>query len=82
MEPLRGELGKIRNETNAIKEKGVGLCSSVKELDNWVRSFLYFTLQRSLLEIVFFIIHRIDFDFACFTNMYSGGLDCCENFTL
>lgn len=55
MEPLRGELGKIRNETNAIKEKGVGLCSSVKELDNWVRSFLYFTLQRSLFLKLYFL---------------------------
>jgi hypothetical protein len=49
MEPLRDELGKIRSETNAIKEKGVGLCSSIKELDNLVRFiFLYITLQRPI----------------------------------
>lgn len=45
MEPLRDELGKIRSETNAIKEKGVGLCSSVKELDNLVCSFFFFIIH-------------------------------------
>lgn len=41
MEPLRDELGKIRNETNAIREKGAGLCSSVKELDSLLKSLEY-----------------------------------------
>ncbi|KAJ4797876.1 proton pump-interactor [Rhynchospora pubera] len=41
MEPLRDELGKIRNETNAIKEKGIGLCTSVKELDDRLKSLEY-----------------------------------------
>jgi hypothetical protein len=46
MEPLRDELGKIRSETNAIKEKGVGLCSSIKDLDNLVHPiFLYITFK-------------------------------------
>lgn len=36
MEPLQNALGKLRNENNAVREKGMGLCSSEEELNNRV----------------------------------------------
>ena len=33
MEPLRNSLGKFRDENNAMRAQGAGLCSSIEELD-------------------------------------------------
>lgn len=37
MEPLQDALGKLRSANIAVREKGVGLCSSEEELNDLVR---------------------------------------------
>ncbi|KAF8413867.1 hypothetical protein HHK36_001861 [Tetracentron sinense] len=41
MEPLQQALGKLRNANNASRERGVGLCSSVEELNDLIQSLHY-----------------------------------------
>jgi archaellum component FlaC len=36
MEPLRNSLGKFREENNAMRAQGAGLCSSIEELEQTV----------------------------------------------
>ncbi|KAG8047211.1 hypothetical protein GUJ93_ZPchr0008g12647 [Zizania palustris] len=38
MEPLQKSLGKFRNENNAMRAQGAGLCSSIEELDQLIKS--------------------------------------------
>ncbi|KAF8743878.1 hypothetical protein HU200_013521 [Digitaria exilis] len=37
MEPLRNSLGKFREENNALRAQGAGLCSSIEELDQTIK---------------------------------------------
>nr|CAD1833997.1 unnamed protein product [Ananas comosus var. bracteatus] len=41
MEPLQTALGKLRNANNAVREKGIGLCSSEEELNDLIKSIHY-----------------------------------------
>jgi len=36
MEPLRNSLGRFREENNAMRAQGAGLCSSIEELEQTV----------------------------------------------
>ncbi len=36
IEPLRNRLGKFRDENNAIRAQGAGICSSIEELEKSV----------------------------------------------
>ncbi|KAG8087210.1 hypothetical protein GUJ93_ZPchr0010g10067 [Zizania palustris] len=38
MEPLQKSLGKFRSENNAMRAQGAGLCSSIEELDQLIKS--------------------------------------------
>ncbi|KAL5219966.1 hypothetical protein ABZP36_024679 [Zizania latifolia] len=38
MEPLQKSLGKFRSENNAMRAQGTGLCSSIEELDQLIKS--------------------------------------------
>uniref|UniRef100_A0A0D9X7J3 Proton pump-interactor 1 n=1 Tax=Leersia perrieri TaxID=77586 RepID=A0A0D9X7J3_9ORYZ len=38
IEPLQKSLGKFRNENNAMRAQGAGLCSSIEELDQLIKS--------------------------------------------
>ncbi|XP_020108858.1 proton pump-interactor 1-like [Ananas comosus] len=48
MEPLQNALGKLRNENNAVREKGMGLCSSEEELNNRIKSIHYHISHESI----------------------------------
>uniref|UniRef100_A0A0E0M050 Proton pump-interactor 1 n=2 Tax=Oryza punctata TaxID=4537 RepID=A0A0E0M050_ORYPU len=37
IEPLRNRLGKFRDENNAIRAQGAGICSSIEELDQTIK---------------------------------------------
>lgn len=44
LEPLHAALGKLRNASNATREKGVGLCSSEEELNDLVSFYCWIVL--------------------------------------
>lgn len=39
IEPLRNRLGKFRDENNAIRAQGAGICSSIEELEKSVQQY-------------------------------------------
>ncbi|XP_074584990.1 proton pump-interactor 1-like [Curcuma longa] len=51
MEPLQDALGKLRSANIAVKEKGMGLCSSEEELNNLIYSLNY-QMQHESLTLV------------------------------
>ncbi|CAL9055921.1 proton pump-interactor 1 [Musa acuminata AAA Group] len=51
MEPLQDALGKLRSANIAVREKGVGLCSSEEELNDLIYS-LHYRMQHETLTLV------------------------------
>ncbi|WOL00750.1 proton pump-interactor 1 [Canna indica] len=51
MEPLQDALGKLRSANNAVREKGMGLCSSEEELNDLIYSLNY-RMQHESLTLV------------------------------
>jgi uncharacterized coiled-coil DUF342 family protein len=48
MEPLTQALGKLRNKNGSGPDRGVGICSSVEELNNLIKSYEYRMTHESI----------------------------------
>ncbi|XP_010272430.1 PREDICTED: proton pump-interactor 1 [Nelumbo nucifera] len=51
MEPLQQALGKLRSANNASRERGIGLCSSEAELNEFIQS-LHYRMQHESISLV------------------------------